>query len=178
MWKPFFFCTFYYQKFLFSPLWRFVFLCGWACCNATTSQHETWVWWIPGIMASYVLQVCNHDSPAAAYCSVKLSEIYSEAGMKQLDYIIIYREKKALRVFTVQYLYPTEFISSATSQHTLRSGIFSYQTSVDPFTWEFISCVFFHYRSSLTTDVMNTNIILVDSEVGKKSSLAMICNSF
>lgn len=44
--------------------------------------------------------------------------------LKLLDYIIIYRQKKALRVFILQYLYPAEFISSATSPHRLRSGIF------------------------------------------------------
>lgn len=70
------------------------------CCRVHWSvrgQHVGWVWWIPGIVASYLRRAYNHYSPDAAYCrgvgGAKPSEIYSEAGVKPLDFVIIHRPK-------------------------------------------------------------------------------------
>lgn len=66
------------------------------CCrehSSVSTQHVGWVWWIPGIVGSYLWCAYNHNSPATAYCRVKLSEIYSEAGIKPLDFVIIHRPK-------------------------------------------------------------------------------------
>lgn len=66
------------------------------CCwvhSCVSTQHVGWVWLIPGITASYLRCAYNHNSPGAAYCRAKPCEIYSEAGIKPLDFVIIHQPK-------------------------------------------------------------------------------------
>ncbi len=58
-----------------------------------STQHVGWVWWTPAIVGCYSWRAHDHNSPDTAYCRVKLSEIYSEAGTKPLDFVIIHRLK-------------------------------------------------------------------------------------
>lgn len=102
------------------------------CCwehSTVSTQHVGWVWWIPGIVGSYLWRVYNHNFLATAYCRLQLSEIYSEAGVKPQHLVIIHRQKKPSMYSPCNIYTPLNVFFPATSSHRPRAGIFSCERS-------------------------------------------------
>lgn len=104
------------------------FLANWILLSwpNVSTQHVGWMWWISGITGLYLWCDYNHNSPVTAYCRVKLSEIYSAAGTKPLDFVIIHWPKSPpcthCAIFIPHWMY---FFSYITAQAWVRDFLSS-----------------------------------------------------